>query len=60
MHYPGKTDQNFHENKIGFSVLASVLMNLLKKQRDAIGLSVFRYLEYYAPEKAVIVITEWC
>jgi uncharacterized protein (DUF58 family) len=44
MHYPGKTDQNFHENKIGFSVLASVLMNLLKKQRDAIGLSVFRYL----------------
>jgi uncharacterized protein (DUF58 family) len=38
MHYPKvKTNQNFHENKIGFSVLASaVLMNLLKKQ-DAIG-----------------------
>jgi hypothetical protein len=58
----GKTNQNFHENKIGFSVLASaVLMNLLKKQRDAIGLSVFSdTYEYYAPEKAVIVITEWC
>jgi uncharacterized protein (DUF58 family) len=54
MHYPRlKTNQNFHENKIGFSVLASaVLMNLLKKQRDAIGLSVFSdNYEYYAPEK---------
>jgi uncharacterized protein (DUF58 family) len=54
MHYPKlKTNQNFHENKIGFSVLASaVLMNLLKKQRDAIGLSVFSdTYEYYAPEK---------
>ena len=54
MHYPKlKDSQNFFENKIGFSVLASaVLMNLLKKQRDAVGLSVFsdRY-EYYAPEK---------
>jgi len=54
MHYPKlKGDQNFFENKIGFSVLASaVLMNLLKKQRDAVGLSVFsdKY-EYYAPEK---------
>jgi len=54
MHYPKlMQSQNFFENKIGFSVLASaVLMNLLKKQRDAVGLSVFsnRY-EYYAPEK---------
>jgi uncharacterized protein (DUF58 family) len=54
MHYPKlKDNQNFFENKIGFSVLASaVLMNLLKKQRDAVGLSVFsdRY-ESYAPEK---------
>ena len=54
MHYPKlKGSQNFFENKIGFSVLAAaVLMNLLKKQRDAIGLSVFsdKY-EYYAPEK---------
>lgn len=54
MHYPElKTNQSFYENKIGFSVLASaVLMNLLKKQRDAIGLSIFSdTYEYYAPEK---------
>jgi uncharacterized protein (DUF58 family) len=54
MHYPRlKANQNFHESKIGFSVLASaVLMNLLRKQRDAIGLSVFSdSYEYYAPEK---------
>ncbi|MBP6182428.1 DUF58 domain-containing protein [Flavobacterium sp.] len=54
MHYPKlKDSQQFYENKIGFSVLASaVLMNLLKKQRDAVGLSVFsdKY-EYYAHEK---------
>ncbi len=54
MHYPKlKANQHFYENKIGFSVLASaVLMNLLKKQRDAVGLSVFSdSYEYYAPEK---------
>jgi uncharacterized protein (DUF58 family) len=54
MHYPKlKVNQPFYENKIGFSVLASaVLMNLLKKQRDAVGLSVFSdSYEYYAPEK---------
>ena len=54
MHYPKlKESENFFQNKIGFSVLASaVLMNLLKKQRDAIGLSVFSdTYEYYAPEK---------
>ena len=54
MHYPKlKESQQFYENKIGFSVLASaVLMNLLKKQRDAVGLSVYSdTYEYYAPEK---------
>lgn len=54
MHYPKlKKEQPFYESKIGFSVLASaVLMNLLKKQRDAVGLSVFsNSYEYYAPEK---------
>jgi len=54
MHYPKlKESQLFYENKIGFSVLASaVLMNLLKKQRDAVGLSVYSdHYEYYAPEK---------
>ena len=54
MHYPKLKDgQLFHENKIGFAVLASaVLMSLLKKQRDAVGLSVYSdTYEYYAPEK---------
>lgn len=54
MHFPQlESGQPFYENKIGFSVLASaVLMNLLKKQRDAVGLSVFSdTYEYYAPEK---------
>lgn len=54
MHYPRlKEGQPFYENKIGFSVLASaVLMDLLKKQRDAVGLSVYSdTYEFYAPEK---------
>jgi len=54
MHYPKlKANEPFYHNKIGFSVLASaVLMNLLKKQRDAVGLSVYSdTYEYYAPEK---------
>ena len=54
MHYPKlKNDEAFYHNKIGFSVLASaVLMNLLKKQRDAVGLSIYSdNFEYYAPEK---------
>ena len=54
MHYPQlKDNQQFYENKIGFSVLASaVLMNLLKKQRDAVGLSVYSdTYEFFASEK---------
>lgn len=54
MHYPKlENDEPFFYSKIGFSVLASaVLMNLLKKQRDAVGLSVYSdNYEYYAPEK---------
>jgi len=54
MHYPKLNDnQSFYDNKIGFSVLASaVLMNLLKKQRDAVGLSIYsNTYEYYASEK---------
>jgi uncharacterized protein (DUF58 family) len=54
MHYPKlKDNQLFYENKIGFSVLAAaVLMNLLKKQRDAVGLSVFSDTnEFFASEK---------
>ncbi len=54
MHYPKLNEnQQFYENKIGFSVLAAaVLMNLLKKQRDAVGLSIFsNEYEFYSPEK---------
>jgi len=54
MHYPkmGTFDIN-HLNKIAFSALASAsLMHILKKQRDAIGLSIYSdSYEYYAPEK---------
>ncbi len=54
MHFPKlENNQPFYESKIGFSVLASaVLMSLLKKQRDAVGLSIYsdKY-EFYAPEK---------
>ena len=54
MQYPVlKSSEPFYKSKIGFSVLASaVLMNLLKKQRDAVGLSIYSdTYEYYAPEK---------
>lgn len=54
MQYPVlKSDDLFYKSKIGFSVLAAaVLMNLLKKQRDAVGLSIYAdSYEYYAPEK---------
>jgi len=54
MHYPKLKDgQPFYENKIGFSVLASaVLMDLLKRQRDAVGLSIYSdTYEFYSPEK---------
>ncbi|WP_029034063.1 DUF58 domain-containing protein [Salinimicrobium terrae] len=54
MHFPEMKGQSLQNlNKVGFSVLASAcLMQILKKQRDAIGLSIYsdRY-EYYAPEK---------
>jgi len=43
MHFPVKKKLSSKEpNKIGFSILAAAaLMNLFKKQRDAVGLSVF-------------------
>ncbi|WP_397364506.1 DUF58 domain-containing protein [Olleya sp. R77988] len=54
MHYP-KMD-NFaidNLNKIAFSALASAsLMHILKKQRDAVGLSIYSdAYDFYAPEK---------
>ena len=54
MHYPQLKDQNIDNfNKIGFSALAiACLMRLLKKQRDAVGLSIYNETyEFYAPEK---------
>ena len=54
MHYPKLAENDFfYKNKVGFSVLASaVLMNLLKKQRDAVGLSIFSdTYEYFSAEK---------
>ncbi|QLE00725.1 DUF58 domain-containing protein [Galbibacter sp. BG1] len=54
MHYPSLKQQSVGNlNKLGFSVLATaVLMKMLKKQRDAVGLSVYSdAYEFYAPEK---------
>ena len=54
MHYPIIKEQSFtNYNKVGFSALASAaLIEILKKQRDAFGLSVYSdNYEYYAPEK---------
>ncbi len=54
MHYPLKESQRFDDlNKIGFSIVAAAtLIEILKKQRDAIGLSIYSDIyEYYAPEK---------
>ena len=54
MHYPEVNNFSINNlNKIGFSVLATAgLMQLFKKQRDAVGLSVYsdKY-DFYAPEK---------
>lgn len=54
MHYPFLKEQSLSSlNKIGFSALASAcIMQLLKKQRDAVGLSIYSdEYDYYAPEK---------
>ena len=54
MHFPEMKKQSLGSlNKMGFSVLASAcLMQILKKQRDAVGLSLYSdNYEYYAPEK---------
>ena len=54
MHYPVVKEQRINQlNKVGFSAVASAcLMEVLKRQRDAVGLSVFAdSYQYYAPEK---------
>ncbi len=54
MHYPVVKKQSIDAlNKIGFAAVAAAsLLEILKRQRDAVGLSIYsdRY-EYYAPEK---------
>ena len=54
MHFPVlQNGAAFYENKIGFSVMAAaVLMHLLKKQRDAVGLSIYSdQYDFYTSEK---------
>lgn len=54
MHYPKVNEFHINSlNKIGFSVLASAaIMNLMKRQRDAVGLSIYgEEYEFYASEK---------
>jgi len=54
MHYPKLREADLNSpNKIAFAVLASAaVMHFMKKQRDAVGLSIYgEEFEYYAPEK---------
>ena len=54
MHYPIVKEQQLDQlNKIGFSaVAAACLMEILNRQRDAVGLSIYAdTYQYYAPEK---------
>ncbi|WP_299058458.1 DUF58 domain-containing protein [uncultured Polaribacter sp.] len=54
MHYPVVKTQTLNNlNKVGFSsVAAASLMEILKRQSDAVGLSIYSdTYEYYAPEK---------
>ena len=54
MHYPMVKSQTIDTlNKVGFAaVAAACLLEILKKQRDAVGLSVYAdTYQYYAPEK---------
>tara|TARA_R110002167_G_scaffold134051_7_gene319398 strand:- start:19205 stop:19885 length:681 start_codon:yes stop_codon:yes gene_type:complete len=54
MYYPAVKELGIGDlNKIGFGVLAiAALMNILKRQRDAVGLSVYSdNYQYYFPEK---------
>ena len=54
MYYPEKKATDISNlNKVGFSALACAsLMHILKKQRDAVGLSIYSdRSKFYAPEK---------
>ena len=54
MHYPDSNNKKFDAlNKVGFSAYAAAaLIEILKRQRDAVGLSVYSDgYDFYAPEK---------
>lgn len=54
MHYPELSSLSIQSlNKIGFSALACAsLMNILKNQRDTVGLSIYSdSYDFYSPEK---------
>ena len=54
MHYPSFNNFNINQlNKISFSALAAAaIMNLLKRQRDAVGLSIYSdHYDYFSDEK---------
>ncbi len=54
MHYPVlKTQKVSKLNKVGFSAIAAAtIMEVLKRQRDAVGISIYAdTYQYYAPEK---------
>ena len=54
MHYPKIAKPSISNlSKICFSSIASaVLMEILKRQRDAVGLSIYsKFIEFYTPEK---------
>ena len=54
MHYPETAGTSIDNlNKVAFSALASAsLMHILKKQRDAVGLSIYSdNYDFYSPEK---------
>lgn len=54
MHYPQMKEFSINKlNKIAFSALASAsLMHILKKQRDAVGMSIYSdAYDFYSPEK---------
>jgi len=54
MHYPELKEFSIDcLNKVAFSALAAAsMMHILKKQRDAVGLSIYsNEYDYYAPEK---------
>lgn len=54
MYFPVIEDKSGKQNKITFSVYcAAALIELLKRQRDAVGMSLFSdKIEFYAPSKS--------